>query len=80
MLYKSFEDVVRLSVGESPVTLAKGPAAGSCTLPEAVDAASSSSPATYELNLAHIDPDTLSILGFEIHEPEPSLGACRSLS
>jgi hypothetical protein len=54
-----------------PETLANGPI--SSTFAEPVEAASLSSPATKLLNFAHIEPDTFSILGLEIHDDPPSL-------
>ena len=71
----SLEDGVRLRLGESPATLANGPTSWSISFPDPVDAASLSSPATYWLNFAHIEPETLSMLGFDIHDPELSRGA-----
>src|SRR5579862_2554444 len=77
-LYRSTDEPVRLSDGVPPAIFENGPTSRRPSLPEPVDAASLSSPTTKLLNFAHIDPETFSILGFEIQEPELSFGDCCS--
>ena len=76
MKYESGADG-ELLIGGVPTILANGPVSPSAPIAEPVEAASLSSPVTKLLNAPQTEPETLPMLGFEIHEDDPSLGACR---
>jgi hypothetical protein len=72
--YNSELEGERLIVGVPPAILAKGPLSGALPAADPLPEAVFSSPATNLLNVAQTDPETLSMLGLEIQDDDPSLG------
>ena len=72
--YRSELDGERLIVGVPPAILAKGPLSVPLPVADPGPEASFSSPATNLLNVAHTDPETLSMLGLEIQEADSPFG------